>query len=450
MGTRTNVASVDSLRFAEQAANPSTGIAADFAHIFRKIDGFYVIDENSVVNMLVQAPDGATPQTIIDSAELSNTWIGDQVGTTSGGNSGNTFVGQLTGAANESGGSDNTFVGASVGTANTTGDSNTAIGSYAYSGATTGTDNTALGDSALDGTGIGSNNTVVGSGAMGANGVGSTNVAVGRSAGSNVTGSGNVLLGYQAGAAAGAVSNKLYIMNSNSSTPLIYGEFDGGLKVQSQGAAKVALTVQKHASQSVDVLQLGDPGGGNYTAVEADGTLEFNGDATVWDDLRIPGLSVKLGASAPDLVAFLGAGNLKAYAFDGGATSEEVHFTIQLPHSYKEGTDITPHVHWSPTTANAGNVQWFLEYSWANIDATFPAVTTINVIDAASGTAWDHQMGVMSAITGTSKTISSMLVCRLYRDPTGGSDTYGDDASLLEIDFHFEMDTVGSRTVSAK
>ncbi len=41
-------------------------------------------------------------------------------------------------------------------------------------------------------------------------------------------------------------------------------------------------------------------------------------------------------------------------------------------------------------------------------------------------------------------TISSVLRCRLYRIPTG-SDTYGDDAFVLSIDFHYETNTVGSR-----
>jgi hypothetical protein len=190
----------------------------------------------------------------------------------------------------------------------------------------------------------------------------------------------------------------------------------------------------------------------NYTEIEADGTIEFNGTATVFDDLRIPGLTVTLpAANAPDFGAFLGAGGLQIYLFDGaGVQTESVHFTIQIPHSYKEGSDIVPHVHWSAVNGNAGNVVWQLEYTWQNIDGTFPAVTTITVTDAASGTAWDHQKAFFSAITGTGKTISSMLVCRLFRDPTHASDTYGSDAAFLEIDFHFEKDTVGSRQITTK
>ena len=199
-------------------------------------------------------------------------------------------------------------------------------------------------------------------------------------------------------------------------------------------------------------FQIGDVTNANYTQFESDGTIEFVGDATVWDDLRVSAQATKVGATAPGWVAFLAAGNLLTYGFDGGGVRvEEVHFNVQLPHSYKHGSDIYPHVHWSPTTANAGNVVWQLEYTWANINGTFGAATTIaSTADAAGGTAWVHNMATFAAITGTGKTLSSMLVCRLFRDGSHGSDTYADDAALLEFDIHYEMDTVGSRQVAAK
>jgi hypothetical protein len=203
---------------------------------------------------------------------------------------------------------------------------------------------------------------------------------------------------------------------------------------------------------SFGTLKAGDVAGGHYTEVEAGGTVKFNGDATVWEDLRVPGLATRVGAVAPGFDAFLGAGGLYAYTFDGsGARVEEVHFVIQIPHSYKEGSNIYPHVHWTPTTADAGNVVWQLEYTWANISGTFPAVATIaSTAAAAGGTAWVHKMSVFAAISGADKTISSMLVCRLFRDGGHASDTYAHDVSLLEFDIHYESDTVGSRTETAK
>lgn len=70
------------------------------------------------------------------------------------------------------------------------------------------------------------------------------NVVIGHGAGYNLDGDSNIFIGYQAGYNE-VGSNKLYIENSNSATPLVYGEFDNdrvfingdfGFKVYSQDA----------------------------------------------------------------------------------------------------------------------------------------------------------------------------------------------------------------------
>jgi len=164
----------------------------------------------------------------------------------------------------------------------------------------------------------------------------------------------------------------------------------------------------------------------------------------VYDDLRVPGSAAQGGASAPNLDPFGPSGNLRTWTFDGGATTEQIYFQIQLPHSYKEGSAIYPHVHWSPTTVGSGNVKWNLEYSWINVNETFPAPTTLVAVQAASGTAWKHQVVGFGTINGAGKKISSMLVCRLYRNPSDVQDTYATDASFLEFDCHYQIDSDGS------
>ena len=74
---------------------------------------------------------------------------------------------------------------------------------------TTGSDNTAIGRNALQSITSGSQNTAIGLGA------GST----------NSQGTGNIFVGYMAGAQETG-SNKLYIDNSSTTTPLIQGDFD--------------------------------------------------------------------------------------------------------------------------------------------------------------------------------------------------------------------------------
>lgn len=101
----------------------------------------------------------------------------------------------------------NTFIGFDAGTAITSGSNNLAIGAGALETNVTGAFNVAVGRLALVGNTSGGSNVAIGSYA-GANAKGSYNIFIGDGAGSNATG-----------------NDKLYIHNSNSATPLIYGDF---------------------------------------------------------------------------------------------------------------------------------------------------------------------------------------------------------------------------------
>jgi hypothetical protein len=163
-----------------------------------------------------------------------------------------------------------------------------------------------------------------------------------------------------------------------------------------------------------------------------------------WDDLLVSGLAVKtIGASAPDLVNFAGSTTLQLYGFDGATTTEEVFATFQMPHGWI-GSAIYPHVHWSPINANAGTVRWNFEYTWTDIGQTFGGTTTINATSNTSTTAWKHEITSLGTLTplATQDGISSILVCRLFRDPS--LDTYASDAVLLYLDIHYQKDGLGS------
>ena len=168
---------------------------------------------------------------------------------------------------------------------------------------------------------------------------------------------------------------------------------------------------------------------------------------TVWDDLRVPGQNTKTNPtkSEPNFEEF--TDGLYVYKFDtNNADDESVHFIAQLPHSYKEGTDILPHVHWSPDTTNTGNVRWEFQYIIQDLNETFASTATVDTItDAADGTALQHQVMSFAAIDGTNLKISSLLVGRLTRmSNSDAADTYTGNACFLEFDFHFEVNSLGS------
>ena len=76
------------------------------------------------------------------------------------------------------------------------------------------------------------------------------------------------------------------------------------------------------------------------------------GDSIVWEDLRVPAQNTRINPtkSEPAFEAWLAG--LFAFHFDAANDStNSLHFAAQLPHAYKEGSDIYPHVHWSPTVS---------------------------------------------------------------------------------------------------
>lgn len=138
----------------------------------------------------------------------------------------NMYLGEDAGAAQTATTGFNLGIGLGALNKNTTGIFNTASGQNALFENTTGIRNTASGFNALFENTTGISNTANGNGALSENTTGSTNTAFGRAAlRNNKTGSGNVALGNEAGRNETG-SNKLYIANSGTTTPLIYGEFD--------------------------------------------------------------------------------------------------------------------------------------------------------------------------------------------------------------------------------
>jgi hypothetical protein len=137
----------------------------------------------------------------------SNTFVGYTAGSNNNQDA-NTFLGYAAGFSN-TGGLYNSFTGYGAGYSNTVGGRNICVGAWTGYANTKGERNTFLGQ------GAGSNNTI-----------GECNTFVGQATGgSNITGSRNVFLGYCAGFQETG-SDKLYIDNSQTTTPLIYGNFN--------------------------------------------------------------------------------------------------------------------------------------------------------------------------------------------------------------------------------
>jgi len=139
--------------------------------------------------------------------------------------SSNLFIGKNAGLSIAAGAGGNTFIGNDVGRNTGTGFNNTFIGKDAGLSNNVGAANSFIGNGAGNKNLSGSNNIFIGQHAGYRNTAGNNNTALGHYAGyNNTTGEGNVFIGHRAGYNE-SESNKLYIDNSDTSTPLIYGDF---------------------------------------------------------------------------------------------------------------------------------------------------------------------------------------------------------------------------------
>jgi hypothetical protein len=168
-------------------------------------------------------------------------------------------------------------------------------------------------------------------------------------------------------------------------------------------------------------------------------------------------VSLDKGSSSASLEFVWGSAGPQIWYFRDNEGLEAMSFVVQLPHSWKEGTTIYPHIHWLPKASESGNVEWNLDYSWQNYDAAtplaFPAYTTSTVVISGPFVANTHRITSLTGGTGldgTTKKISSVLICRIWRNSSNVADSYRDDAGLLSLDFHFQIDTVGSRAEYVK
>jgi len=194
----------------------------------------------------------------------------------------------------------------------------------------------------------------------------------------------------------------------------------------------------------------------NISTYKVWGNQTPNSEDTVWDDLRVSLETTRRGAAnAPGFqkVNDDGSGSVGVYAtLFSKSTREDVFFSVQFSHDWQTGSDIEPHVHWMPTDTDTGTVRWGLEYCWVDINGTYSNTTIIYDEDPADGTALKHQYASFGLITPPSHItgVSSMMMCRLFRDATHANDDYDADAAGLEFDIHYQRNSVGSRKMHSK
>ena len=235
------------------------------------------------------------------------------------------------------------------------------------------------------------------------------------------------------------------------------------LRIQASSTT-IADNIRFHHDGSNAIVEYGTGGirfgtASNYSEFEADGTLEFNGTATVFNDIVLPLDSAKVpAANAPNWESFVG--NLNAFAYQINDFQE---FTAELIHGYKEGSTFEFHIHGAlnALTAQEEKVQFEIEYSISNanistgIGDVFPdgsgslLIAELVVPDATADLTNIHlSIGVDTTGTfGLDATIKGRI--RRIAKSAGGNELTG-NIFLTQVGIHYEIDTVGSRTRNVK
>lgn len=297
----------------------------------------------------------------------------------------------------------NTGIGLGVLQNNFGGVHNTAIGSLALFNNNGGNGNSALGSRALTDNISGSFNTAVGYNALPNNITGSSNTAIGRDAGFNATGSGNVFIGNKAGFSQTGGDNKLWISNTDTSTPLIKGDFTGRL------------------------LQFNTSTGGTQIT----GSLITTSDITTGGELNVNGTTVAFNVSpSSKFISFSDAtdpfGNLVTLYLSGSSIVSKQRPYLQLG---SKGLNINDKVN----IISAG--------------AQITGSLTVTGSSILSGSA----TGVVNSLSISSNTASLDLTRGNFftLQLVGGTDTYINPSNIQSGQtVNILINTVGSATVS--
>ena len=181
------------------------------------------------------------------------------------------------------------------------------------------------------------------------------------------------------------------------------------------------------------------------------GGITIPGD---WNDWRWSGRARPTGSNQPTF-AQIGTTGLFAWRM---AEGDQLYFSdLQLPHDYKEGTDLHPHAHFA--TDGSGTIAVVFELVWVdwyNAGDGIP-ITINDPIDLlSSGSSFDEYTqwvavpppgGVMPGSAGVvERAISSIVHARLTLTSLTGAPAI----FLNGLDAHYQVDRLGSRNEFAK
>lgn len=314
---------------------------------------------------------------------LGNLGIGDSTGVANTIGVKNTYVGHLVGRSNLSGGA-NAIVGYGACETSSIAGGNAILGAEAAPGLN-GSNSVYVGYQSGYNAAVSNNNVGVGTKTLYTlTSLGDNNTALGFQAGySNATGDGNVFLGYQAGYSETG-NNKLYIDNSNTASPLIYGDFTTNEVVFNNTIDVTGRMIQFGAqnfmyipSGALTSMVIGR-GAGNTSMTEGDNVfIGYQSASGYYEGTDNTYIGVATGSDVEegDRNIFIGANAGENFDYPCDDAIIIGHYTSGNSDDLKIGTDnSTPAIRGEMTpnqqVAGFGATQYLAWGGWVNSDAT--------------------------------------------------------------------------------
>jgi hypothetical protein len=165
-----------------------------------------------------------------------------------------------------------------------------------------------------------------------------------------------------------------------------------------------------------------------------------------WDDLRFPVQAINpAGSAAPPAVDEVLTSFPGTLLFAGNAENV-IAGVAQMPHAWRAGSPIRPHIHWSKPVGSASAVAWEFYYRHLGFpndvaaDWVGPIAGTIVAGDQETANA--HIISSFGEIDMGRKRESSCLCWQIRRQ--GGTDADNGTARLYEFDIHYMVDKSGT------
>lgn len=168
-----------------------------------------------------------------------------------------------------------------------------------------------------------------------------------------------------------------------------------------------------------------------------------------WRDLTAPiTQNSGVGISTPNWETFVGEYSAMLFI---ATKVQSIQVCFHVNHDYALGTDIFPHVHWSPkVSGETGTVRWGIELMIAqgHQQDSFIAPSDISYIEqAATGNTTDPFVHMVAESTtglyDARLEPDTLIYCRVFRDTGHPNDTAGDVYGLT-VDLHHQIDEIGT------